>query len=293
MKIAVVGDVHGHLALMYAILGRWQSESNQKIDLILQLGDLGAFPLAERLDSATRRWAENDPEELGFAEFAGPRPPKSLMDPRPLMVFIPGNHEDFDFLQERERASDENDAIYPASEDGRICALRSGRVWTFTSNGERVRIAGVAGVANRSHKKSRHPRYHLNDDDALELATRGPGEIDILISHDGPQGPIKEDHRGMGGSPALRLVIEEAHPRLAFFGHYDQVGKWRIGLTDVYGMGKCGYVTMGRWPIARAGVAIVSWLEDEPAVERLETGWLDNSTRYDWRHWKLNPARGA
>ena len=34
-RIAVGGDVHGHLALFYAILGRWQRESGQLIDFIL------------------------------------------------------------------------------------------------------------------------------------------------------------------------------------------------------------------------------------------------------------------
>jgi len=55
MNIAVVGDVHGHLALMYAILGKWQIESGRKIDLILQCGDMGAFLFTSQLGRAANR----------------------------------------------------------------------------------------------------------------------------------------------------------------------------------------------------------------------------------------------
>src|SRR3990172_2001935 len=65
MRIAVVGDVHGHLALLYAVLGRWQGETGRSIDLVLQVGDLGAFPDA-RVDRATNRHAARDHEERGF-----------------------------------------------------------------------------------------------------------------------------------------------------------------------------------------------------------------------------------
>jgi predicted phosphodiesterase len=60
MNIAVVGDVHGHLALMYAILGRWQQESGRRIDLILQLGDMGA---------AHQFFLTVAPPTMRFAEF--------------------------------------------------------------------------------------------------------------------------------------------------------------------------------------------------------------------------------
>src|SRR5438128_242316 len=181
MNIAIVGDVHGHVALMYAILGKWQIESNRKIDLILQCGDMGAFLPTSQLDRATIRRKDDDPEELGFAEFAGSDPPETLLDPRPTLGFIPGNHEDFLFLEERDRATPASDAVYPVSEDGKIMALRSARIWTVCEGAERLRVAGISGIAGGSHKKSRHPRYHLSDDDALELASAAPGTIDILI----------------------------------------------------------------------------------------------------------------
>ena len=69
MVIAVVGDVHGHFHLMYTILGRWQRETGRRVlSLILQVGDLGTFLPSSNLDHATKRFAERDPEEMGFGD---------------------------------------------------------------------------------------------------------------------------------------------------------------------------------------------------------------------------------
>src|SRR5262245_11559286 len=103
LHIAVLGDLHGHFTLAYRVLKRWEREAGQTLDLVLQVVDLGAFPPPFKLDSATRRFAERDPDELGFAEYyegspeadeiLGPDAP----DERRIaadMVFIKGNHED-------------------------------------------------------------------------------------------------------------------------------------------------------------------------------------------------------
>jgi len=284
-RIAVVGDVHGHLALLYAILGRWQRESGRPIDLILQVGDLGAFAPGGPVDQATRRHAERDPEELGFAEFAGEHPPATLLDPRPPLVFIPGNHEDFPFLEERDRAAGPDDALYPVAQDGRILALRPGRLWSFDSPDGPVRIAGVSGVAHRGHKKHLHPMLHLRDEDALRIAERGPGSVDMLISHERPAGIDGSFRHDLGGSDALRLLIEEVQPQLAFFGHYDWGGEYVIGQTRVVGLRSCGYVTHGDWPVKRGGIALVEWTGSGVTVEPLWTEWLESATRQSWRHW--------
>lgn len=284
MRIAVVGDVHGHLALLYAILGRWQRETGHSIDLILQVGDLGAFPAAQ-VDQATNRYAARDPEELGFAEFADENPPSTLLDPRPPLVFIPGNHEDFGYLESCDRSAPANDARYPVSADGRILALRSGRVWTFEAAGESVRIAGVSGVSARGHKKQLHPRIHLRDEDTLGLAERGPGSIGILISHERPAGIEGRLRHDLGGSVALRLLVEAAQPRLACFGHYDHAGEWSIGRTRVMGLKGCGYLTRDTWPVKRDGIVIVEWEGATTTADWLRPEWLAGATRDNWRHW--------
>lgn len=293
-QIAVVGDVHGHLALLYAILGRWQRESGWSIDLILQVGDLGAFAPDSPVDHATRRHADRDPEELGFSEFAGEQPPGTLLDPRPPLVFIPGNHEDFPFLEERDRATRPEDAVYPVAQDGKILALRSGRVWTFDAPDGPVRIAGVSGVAHRSHKKHLHPMLHLRDEDARRITERGSGSVDILASHERPAGIEGAFRHDLGGSDTLRLLIEEVQPQLAFFGHYDWSGESLLGSTRVVGLRSCGYVTHRDWPVKRGGIALVEWSGSEATVDRLWTEWLESATRDTWRRWgKVSDLRSS
>jgi hypothetical protein len=53
MRFAVVGDAHGHLALLCDVLARCRQDGEQ-LDLILRVGDLGAFPDPARLDGPTR-----------------------------------------------------------------------------------------------------------------------------------------------------------------------------------------------------------------------------------------------
>jgi len=286
MRIAVVGDVHGHLGLLYAILGRWQRETGRPIHLILQVGDLGAFDADSPLDRATRRHAEGDPEELGFAEFAGATPPATLLDPRPPLVFIPGNHEDFELLERREAAAPENAAVYPVTEDARILGLRSGQVWRFDGPDGRLRIAGISGIEGRGHKKPVHPRVHLAERDALELAEKGAGEIDLFISHERPTVASGSFRHDMGGSLALTLLLEAVQPRLAFFGHYARAGEWQVGRTGMFGLSGCGYEQRGAGPVKPKGIVMVEWSEtDPPQVEWLEPEWLAGVRLGHWRRW--------
>ncbi|XYI03622.1 metallophosphoesterase [Sorangium sp. So ce1128] len=134
LEIAVLGDVHGHLTLVYQLLRRWQRETGRALDLILQVGDLGAFPPPFRLDRATKRFAESDPDELGFAAYhdgspeadaiLGPDVPPDQRISADL-VFIRGNHEDFEFLAE---AGAGYDAPVPVDAYDKILYLRPHRL---------------------------------------------------------------------------------------------------------------------------------------------------------------------
>ncbi len=285
MRIAVVGDVHGHLGLLYAILGRWQQESGNPIHLVLQVGDLGAFGPGSSLDRATARHARSDPEELGFAEFGGPNPPATLLDPRPPLVFIPGNHEDFGLLDRKEASVSPDQPVYPVSEDGRILALKSGRVWRFERDGVTLAVGGVSGVAGRSRRKH-HPRAHLAEEDALGLAERGPGTIDVLISHERPAQVSGRFVHDLGGSDALALLVEAVQPRISCYGHYDQAGEWQIGRTRVFGLCGCGYALRGAGPVKPRAILMVDWKGSDLEVHWLEPAWLAGVRLGEWRRWR-------
>ena len=45
MNIAIFADLHGRILLAFKLCARWQKETGEQIDLILQAGDLGAGEL--------------------------------------------------------------------------------------------------------------------------------------------------------------------------------------------------------------------------------------------------------
>ena len=289
MRIAVFGDTHGHLELMYAIVAHEQQQSGQPIDLILQVGDLGAFPNSENVDDATRRAAELDAEELGFADFVQEDPPLIPRLPRrPPTVFIPGNHEDFEYLRKCSQAT-AGQPTYPITPDGTIRALRAGCVLQFFTGGRTVRIAGVSGVTGRDRHDDRlHADIHLKMEDVGSLMKHGQKACDILLTHDGPLGIAKKEEKGQWhdvGTPVLAKFIQNCQPCLAFFGHYETEGQGKMGDTLVTCLNECCYRKFGSWQVTPHCVAVVEWTEElPPEVKRLE--WLPTWTRNNWREGK-------
>jgi hypothetical protein len=284
MRIAIAGDVHGHLSLLYAILGRQQRETGRGIDLILQVGDLGAFGAESQPDRATRRRAEVDPEELGFREFEGEHPPKTLLDPRPPLVFIPGNHEDFELLARRAESSPLAPA-YPVTRDGRILALRSGRILHFEHPAGTIRIAGISGVAGLAPKQGRHPSMFLDDETALALGALGPGMVDIVLSHDRPAFVIGSFRHDRGGSTAIQMLLESLRPAIACYGHYDDARETALGPTRVFGLAGVGYKGRGTGSVNRRCILMTEWEGGLRSAEWLEPPWLPSARPGDWRRW--------
>jgi hypothetical protein len=70
VNIAVFSDVHGRVLLTFLLAERWQRETGERLEAILQAGDLGAYPSHDALDRATIKHAQRDPTELGFLNSA-------------------------------------------------------------------------------------------------------------------------------------------------------------------------------------------------------------------------------
>lgn len=43
VTIAIFADLHGRVELCFRLCARWERETGQRLDYILQAGDLGAF----------------------------------------------------------------------------------------------------------------------------------------------------------------------------------------------------------------------------------------------------------
>jgi len=207
MFVALFGDVHGAIDVMYEWCLAWQRRTGRTLAAVLQAGDMGAFPSAERLDKATAKKAQKDPTELQIIDYIAGRKTAPIET-----IFVHGNHEDFEFLAEHR-----NGYIDPA---GRIFYLASGGTYTLKQGRERLRIAGLGGIEPRKVKHPELPKY-IQPEEKKAIMSLEPGSVDVLLTHDGPIGRCLADVRS-AGSIAVYDAVKHLQPKYHFFGHYDR-----------------------------------------------------------------------
>jgi len=294
--IAVFGDVHGHLRLMFQLCQLWQMEHGVHLDGILQCGDLGFFPNPNNLDKATRRFAEKDPEELGFQRyFSLPEPvekderlERTLNGPaeahstvRCPVVWCHGNHEDFESLR-RTVAGDELVAVDAFRA---LYWLRSG----CTTDLAGVRVGALGGGPEREDAPaddcgSGEPWKWVGERACNNLLG---DKLDVLISHSAPRGVGGEsDH---WGSVRLRQFVELSQPLYHFYGHHSRpIPAAECGRTRCFWLNDVcfrGHRENANKPLEEGCMGLLSWRNgEEHDFEVLDEPWLRGVTSASWRH---------
>ena len=226
MIVGIFGDVHGNLPGVYELCGRWEDENQEKIDLVLQTGDMGLYRSVEELDKATRKHFAKDDSELAAAAYlTGKRaaPIKTW--------FVHGNHENFALLSDK--------VDQPLDSAGRIIFLGPGSVRTFRKGDDVLRVAGLGWMeyrfgkyplpSNERVQKYLHPAS-LNKLQSMDV------KVDVLLLHDAPLNKGLR-HKFPTGSKRLTELIEKMAPRFAFYGHYDDPPEpFQSGSTFCAGM---------------------------------------------------------
>jgi hypothetical protein len=216
-RVAVLGDVHGHLQLALCMLARWQRELNIQLDAVFLVGDVGTFTDSSQFDEATRRHARGNPCELEFLLQwstwpAAPWLAKIFDGTDGLglgcpVVMVHGNHEGFDHLRtlvpsRRPTQPVDMSDLPTVDTDGFIRYLPSG--WRTTTAAGFV-VGGIGGMEAGQPLVKYHPMAFI-DDNAVEMLLRD-GPVDILLTHQGPSLV-----QGTGGSPTLdRLSMKASH----------------------------------------------------------------------------------
>ncbi len=216
MTIALFADVHGRLLLCFSLCARWEQETGQPIDLILQAGDLAAFPDRQRLDRATRRHSKSDPSVLGFADhFAAARPGVAalLSVTQCPLVFVRGNHEDHAWLDALERRAP--GPLFPVDAYQRVYCLKTGVPYAFTCGDETLHLLGVGRIGRHANSQRQKPHY-LQPYEQERLARLGDVAVDLLLTHDAARDEIFQD----SGSEEISSLLERYQPCYHFFGHY-------------------------------------------------------------------------
>lgn len=214
MIIAVFSDVHGRILQCFKLCESWENENNEKIDLILQAGDLGIFPNLERLDKATKKYAMKDEEEIGFYHdfYQNPECAEGVLKkPGCNLVFVRGNHEDHDFLDFLE--AKHIDAIFPVDPYNRIFCLKSGLVYTFSNGYEKIRILGIGRIGEIKKRKPPYNKYIQEFERQRILSLRE--DFDILLTHDSAKDFVTQGF----GMEEINIVLENFKPIYHFHGH--------------------------------------------------------------------------
>ena len=227
MLIGFLGDLHGRVFQALAVLTRWQLETGQKLDLIIQVGDLGVFPDLARLDEATRRFVERDPSEVDFNRLLTAEGGLAIAlnyvraQLRSPIYFIRGNHEDMDWL----------------SQYATISAVDPFDLFHYVPDGTHHQF-GETTIAFLGGVQTAMPEPESIDQAAYDrLAQLGGGVVDILVTHQGPYGVGLGYHGNVLGSTEITDLIVRLQPRYHIAGHFHSGwGPNRYGQTTSIGL---------------------------------------------------------
>lgn len=231
MNIAFVGDIHGRVFHLMAILAQWQKVTGRRLEGIVQVGDFGAYPSPDE-SLRSSRFVREDPTELDFSKYV--RTDRSLQDKArrirsqlgvPIR-FIRGNHEDFGYLSS---LGDRNDDEAAADEIDMFRYVRDGTVQDI--GGQRIAYLGGIETGTPGDERS------LNMEAYGKLMEYGPDAIDILVTHDAPYGVGTDFHGRMQGSALITELIRRMEPTFLFAGHYHRrIGPLPFGRTTYFGL---------------------------------------------------------
>ena len=292
MNIAIFSDLHGRLLLAFQLCARWQRETGEHIDLILQAGDVGAFSDVGRLDKATRRYAEQDPTELGFLEHFlryDPDVDRLLAKTTCPMIFVRGNHEDHIWLNELEQRNE--DTIVPIDAYKRVYNLKTGLPWIFQKGKEHITILGIGRIAAPLGEGDLQQDKYIQDYEVKRLTQLKQQPLDILLTHDArPDFVLLErgvKSKGSTGMGEIKDLLERYRPSYHFFGHYGgspQVRPDTNGVTRSVKLADLHW-ERGTSVLERGSMGILRWQNPEQhSFTVLDDPWLKEYTIHTWRY---------
>lgn len=158
------------------------------------------------------------------------------------LLFVDGNHEDFDWLLAKPLAEDGTRPISAS-----IRHLPRGLRWTWRGR-TWLALGGAVSVdrAQRVEGESWWPQEEISEADVARAVEGGP--VDVVIAHDSPAGVASPRGYAMGTFPAadearaeahrdqVRRVVDATAPTRLAHGHFHTRYASRLGATRVIGL---------------------------------------------------------
>jgi len=276
VKVGFLGDVHGHVFHALAVIAEWQRRAKTQLDLIVQVGDLGAIPDVASGDHQTHRFAREDPAELDFPRLlttTGPLAESLHMARRCLaapIVFIRGNHDDAGWLTGLPTSPGSATALVDPFDLFRY--VPDGTV--LVENG--VRIGFLGGI------ETTHPHPATIDPAAYAgMIARAPGSLDVLVTHDPPLGAGEGYRSTRQGSALVSALDTHLAPSLHVGGHvHAAIGPKQFGVTTYYGCAILVPAAQHNPRHAVGGGSFAVWDTETAAFTFVSEPWLRHFDRH-------------
>jgi Icc-related predicted phosphoesterase len=274
VKVAFIGDVHGCVLHALGSMLMLQRRRGIRLDAVVQVGDLGAYPSADRFDAPSRRFIADSPAQGDFFRLLDPTPElashvRATLELVPPVLFVAGNHEDHEWLAK----------LHEAARGAEIVAVDPLGAFSHVACGSIVELAGLRtaflGLIESDD-------MDFDPDAYAALWAADPGSVDLLVTHEGPYG-LSYDRRGrLQGSAKLTRLIERLQPPLHISGHIHRAnGPRRYGATTSYALAQLvgpkatRFQPEGVNPAQRVAEGSVGVLDTATLeFEYLRDGWL-------------------
>lgn len=296
MNIAVFADVHGRLLLAFKLCARWQQETGEQIDLILQAGDLGAYPARERLDRATQRYAERDPSELGFMQHFlhyDQKVAALLAWTTCPLIFVRGNHEDHAWLDELEKRSE--GPIFPIDAYRRVHHLKTGLPWTFQKNAERITVLGIGRIGPHQAEEEEQRGRYIQPYESARVYQLPKMAVDVLLTHHSRTNFVILERgvkiKASTGMREIEHILDRDKPAYHFFGHYGGPPQVRMDTNGVTCSAKLAdlHWERGGSALEAGSMGLLRWHDREQhSFEVVNAPWLREYNSSTWKSFQIN-----
>ncbi|WP_210151475.1 metallophosphoesterase family protein [Chryseobacterium scophthalmum] len=279
MRVAVFSDIHGKILLPFKLVDLYQKETGNKIDFILQCGDMGAYPNIENLDKATIKHAQYDRDELGFHDDFTKinQDIKVFLDELNInMICVRGNHEDHDFLDNLEKENSEN-SLFPIDVYERVFVCRSGLEQKLETENEVLNFVGIGRIGDR---KGRSEKRFIQDYERKEIKKllKTKDTFDILITHD------KDDSQSGYGMTEIREILDHVIFHYHFYGHTGEAFKQETDFNGITQSIKVKELEFNESGILEKGCMIILTKENgELSIETVDQKLTNKMTKFNWK----------
>lgn len=283
MRIALFADIHGKILLPFKLCHLYQQETGNTIDVILQCGDIGAFPNLDSLDKATIRHARNDRDELGFHDdfTIENQTIKQFLEELDLhMICVRGNHEDHEFLNELEQQETDN-SRFPIDCYNRVWVCKSGIPQLVETENKEQSLSFI-GVGRIGDRKGRSNQKFIQEYEQkiIKKLLKTKDAFDLLITHDKDDG----SQRGYGMAE-IRNLLDNVLFQHHFYGHTGEPFNCVTddnGITQSCKIKELEFNESGVLP--EGCMVILEKLGDEAFnMEVVSTALTNKLTKFNWK----------